>query len=119
LKNAGLGVAIASNNHAPRVELFNQKLGVFATCESKKPFAKSVKAACKHFGVKPEETAVIGDRIYTDLEMARRAKIPGVLVLTGEATLETLKEAGWTPELVLDDISVLADLLVEAKTKKK
>jgi ribonucleotide monophosphatase NagD (HAD superfamily) len=51
--------------------------------------------------------------------MARRAKIPGVLVLTGEATLETLKEAGWTPELVLDDISVLADLLVEAKTKKK
>ena len=47
LKEAGLGVAIASNNHAPRVELFNQKIGVFATCESKKPFAKSVKAAAK------------------------------------------------------------------------
>ena len=80
LKNAGLGVAIASNNHAPRVELFNQKLGVFATCESKKPFAKSVKAACKHFGVKPEETAVIGDQIFTDVWCARNAGALAILV---------------------------------------
>ncbi len=72
LKKAGLGVAIASNNHAPRVELFNQKLGVFATCESKKPFAHSVKAACKHFGVQPNETAVIGDQIFRRLVCPQR-----------------------------------------------
>jgi HAD superfamily phosphatase (TIGR01668 family) len=80
LKAAGLGVAIASNNHAPRVELFNQKIGVFATCESKKPSAKAVKAACEHFGLKPEETAVIGDQIFTDVWCARNAGSLAILV---------------------------------------
>ena len=80
LKNAGLDVAIASNNHAPRVELFNSKLGVFATCESKKPSARAVKAACEHFGVQPTETAVIGDQIFTDVWCARNAGSLAILV---------------------------------------
>jgi HAD superfamily phosphatase (TIGR01668 family) len=80
LKNAGLGVAIASNNHEPRVALFNQKLGVFTTWESKKPYARSVKAACAHFGVKAEETAVIGDQIFTDVWCARNAGALAILV---------------------------------------
>jgi HAD superfamily phosphatase (TIGR01668 family) len=80
LKNAGLGVAIASNNHAPRVELFNEKIGVFATCESKKPSARAVKAACEHFGVQPSETAVIGDQIFTDVWCARNAGALAILV---------------------------------------
>ena len=80
LQEAGLKVAIASNNHAPRVELFNQKIGVFATCESKKPSAKSVKAACAHFGTKPEEVAVIGDQIFTDVWCARNAGALAILV---------------------------------------
>lgn len=80
LREAGLFVAIASNNHAPRVELFNQKIGAFATCESKKPFARSVKAACTHFGVKPEEIAVIGDQIFTDVWCARNAGSLAILV---------------------------------------
>lgn len=68
------------------------------------------------YGLKKDEIMMVGDRIYTDLEMARRAGVPGVLVLTGEATIKTLKESGLTPELVLDDISVLADLLKRAKS---
>ena len=80
LKSAGLGVAIASNNHAPRVDLFNQKIGVFATCESKKPSSKAVKAACEHFCLKPEETAVIGDQIFTDVWCARNAGALAILV---------------------------------------
>ncbi len=80
LKKAGLFVAIASNNHEPRVALFNQKLGVFTTWESKKPFARSVKAACAHFGVKESETAVIGDQIFTDVWCARNAGALAILV---------------------------------------
>ena len=80
LRSAGLGVAIASNNHAPRVELFNRKIGVFATFESKKPSARSVKAACAHFGVKPDEVAVIGDQIFTDVWCARNAGSLAILV---------------------------------------
>jgi len=80
LREAGLGVAIASNNHAPRVELFNREIGAFAVCESKKPFARAVKAACSHFGVKPNETAVIGDQIFTDVWCARNAGSLAILV---------------------------------------
>lgn len=82
-----------------------------------KPSAAMIGSIMDKYGLAPDEVIMVGDRIYTDLEMARRAKVVGVLVLTGEATIETLKESGLTPELVLDDISVLRDLLVEAKTK--
>ncbi len=83
-----------------------------------KPDKDMIGGIMDKYGLEKDEIMMVGDRIYTDLEMAKRAEIPGCLVLTGEATLETLKESGLTPELVLDDISVLADLLVEAKTKK-
>jgi hypothetical protein len=36
--------------------------------------------------LKPDELAVVGDRIYTDMAMARAAGAVGVLVLTGETT---------------------------------
>ncbi len=84
-----------------------------------KPDENMIGGIMDKYGLKRDEIMMVGDRIYTDMEMARRAKIPGVLVLTGEATLETLKESGLTPELVLDNISVLRDLLVQAKTQKK
>ena len=48
--------------------------------ESKKPFARSVKAACAHFGVKPSEVAVIGDQIFTDVWCARNAGALAILV---------------------------------------
>ena len=61
LKNAGLHVAIT-------------------TWESKKPSARSVKTACEHFGVKAEETVVIGDQIFTDVWCARNAGALAILV---------------------------------------
>ncbi len=83
-----------------------------------KPDKDMIGGIMDKYGLKNDEIMMVGDRIYTDMEMARRAEIPGVLVLTGEATLETLKESGQTPELVLDNIQVLADLLVQAKSGK-
>ncbi len=83
-----------------------------------KPDKDMIGGIMDKYNLQKDEIMMVGDRIYTDMEMARRAEIPGVLVLTGEATLESLKESGMTPELVLDNISVLADLLVKAKTGK-
>ena len=80
LAENGIKAALVSNNHAPRVELFNREIGAFAVCESKKPFARAVKAACSHFGVKPNETAVIGDQIFTDVWCARNAGSLAILV---------------------------------------
>ncbi|MGI6402248.1 MAG: HAD-IIA family hydrolase [Thermoguttaceae bacterium] len=80
-----------------------------------KPNKDMIEGIMDKYGLKNDEIIMVGDRIYTDMEMARRAQVPSALVLTGEATLETLKESGLTPELVLDNISVLTDLLVKAQ----
>ena len=44
-------------------------------------------------GLQPEECAMVGDRIYTDMEMAKQAKVVSILVLSGEATLEDLNDS--------------------------
>jgi NagD protein len=66
------------------------------------------------FGVQPEEVAMVGDRIYTDIEMAHNAGAFGVLVLSGETTLAIADEAARQPDLIAQDISVLGELLCKA-----
>ena len=80
MKDAGLLLSIASNNQEPRVAKFNEKLGLFTMCESKKPSRKAVKNACAHFGVKPSECVVIGDQIFTDVLCASRSGAHSILV---------------------------------------
>jgi len=59
-------------------------------------------------GLRPEQCAMIGDRLYTDIEMADRAGVHGVLVLSGEATMEALETAPQTPSLVVGSVDELA-----------
>jgi 4-nitrophenyl phosphatase len=40
-------------------------------------------------GIARSEMVMVGDRVETDIELARRAGIPGYLVLTGVVTRET------------------------------
>ena len=62
----------------------------------------------EEMGMSPSNCAMIGDRLYTDMEMAFRAKVHGILVLSGEATREDVVESGLSPSLVVDSVSVLA-----------
>ena len=80
LRAGGISVAVASNNSQERVERFNRTLSAFVTYRSRKPSPKSVYAACRHFGVTPAQTAVIGDQIFTDVLCARRAGAFAILV---------------------------------------
>ena len=65
-------------------------------------------------GLKPEEIAMVGDRIYTDIEMGRRAGAVSVLVLSGETTLETALEAG-TADFIVRDLEELGELILESR----
>lgn len=53
-------------------------------------------------GYKKEETAVIGDRIYTDVKSGLRAGALAVLVMSGETTKEILDSSPDKPDLVLE-----------------
>ena len=79
-----------------------------------KPDRVMIDGIIEKHGLQPNEIAMVGDRLYTDMEMARQAGIVGVLVLSGEATLEDFVKSGLETELVVDNIAVLADLLTMA-----
>ncbi|MGN1212368.1 MAG: HAD-IIA family hydrolase [Candidatus Cryptobacteroides sp.] len=75
------------------------------------------------FGLKPEEVAMVGDRIYTDTATAHNAGAFGVLVLSGETTLETAMKVAqdaasnpnpefFPPDLIVRDVKELGELLL-------
>ncbi len=63
----------------------------------------------------PNELAMVGDRLYTDLAMAHRAGALGVLVLTGETTSEDASRHSPTPDLVVSALDELGERLREAR----
>ena len=62
----------------------------------------------EELGLRPDQCAMIGDRLYTDMEMAERAGVNGVLVLSGEASIEDLEGAPQIPSLVVGSVDELA-----------
>jgi NagD protein len=66
-------------------------------------------------GLTAAEIAMVGDRLYTDILMARRAGALGVLVLTGEATAEDAAHSAEPPDLTLPSLVELGDLLAASR----
>ena len=75
-----------------------------------KPDPTMLQAIMSRHGLKPEEIAMVGDRVYTDMAMARNAGAVGILVLSGETTRDMLNE-GNTPDFVFDNVGALASAL--------
>lgn len=68
--------------------------------------------------LRPDEIAMVGDRIYTDIAMAQNAGAVGVLVLSGETTIEVANSAPNPPDVIAANIGELGDLLAEAQHKE-
>ncbi len=68
--------------------MFKATTGVDPEHITGKPNAGMILHKIKALGLKPERCAMVGDRLYTDMAMATRAGVVGVLVLSGEATRE-------------------------------
>ena len=66
LNEAGVSVALISNNHADRVELFNRDLHLIAYADAGKPFGKILRRAMSELGSDPTNTAMLGDQLLTD-----------------------------------------------------
>lgn len=91
-----------------------------------KPDPTMLQGIMHRHGLKPEEIAMVGDRIYTDTAMAHNAGAVGVLVLSGETTMETVKKVQadaatnpepefYPPDLVVNNIAELGELLLESR----
>ena len=67
--------------------------------------------AMKKTGYAAQETAVIGDRIYTDVKSGVNSGALAVLVMSGETTEQILQESDVKPDLVLKDAGEIIEYL--------
>lgn len=80
-----------------------------------KPDPNMLSGVQERYGVRAEEVAMVGDRIYTDVQMAFNAGAFGVLVLSGETTLQIEAQAPRKPDLTAQSIAVLGELLRKSR----
>lgn len=76
-----------------------------------KPSPLMIELAMECTGVAPECTAVIGDRIYTDIKSGLNAGALTVLVMSGETTPKILEESADKPDWVLKDAGELLSFI--------
>ena len=72
-----------------------------------KPRPEMILGRLEKEGVLRSEVAMIGDRLYTDMEMARLADVKSILVLSGEATLQDVEEHHWMPDIIVESVDGL------------
>jgi NagD protein len=78
-----------------------------------KPSPAMLHTIIERHGVAPGETALVGDRLYTDMRMAHDAGAVAILTLTGEAQLTDAENAAANerPDLVVADLEELLKLI--------
>ncbi len=76
-----------------------------------KPSPHTLAYMLRQTGCRPEELAVVGDRIYTDIAVAARTEVTSILVMSGETNPELLTSSDTKPDLVVRDLEELAELL--------
>ncbi|NLC69399.1 MAG: YqeG family HAD IIIA-type phosphatase [Clostridiaceae bacterium] len=79
-KNRGFKLCIVSNAAKRRVEKFNERIKLNAIYRALKPMSGSFRRAVALMGLKPGETATIGDQVFTDIYGGKRLGIYTILV---------------------------------------
>ena len=80
-----------------------------------KPNPIMIETIVKKLKIEPAQIAAAGDRIYTDVRAAANAKALSVLVLSGEAQIKDIEESQLKPDIVVDNLGDLKEMIVFAK----
>lgn len=80
LNKMNFKVIIVSNADMERVEPFKEILSVDSAYSSKKPSKNKFKKILKLYKLKPEEVALVGNLIFSDILAANRMKFTSILV---------------------------------------
>ena len=57
------------------------------------------------------EMAMVGDRLYTDVATGVNHGMKGILVLSGEATMDDVAESDVKPDMIFDRLSDMIEYL--------
>ena len=81
-----------------------------------KPQSAMVELALAETGYTREQTAIMGDRLYTDIACGINAGIDACFVLSGEGTMEDLKTSETQPTMIYENIRALLNALKEEQS---
>lgn len=70
-----------------------------------KPSVHTLEYMIERTGCEPEEIAVVGDRLYTDIAVAEGSSVTSILVLSGESTMEDVEKSANKPDFIYRDLS--------------
>ena len=76
-----------------------------------KPSGDIMDYLVRRMGVAKEETAMVGDRLYTDVAAGVYNGYTGILVLSGEATMEDVHSSDVMPDLIFDSVKEMIQYL--------
>lgn len=76
-----------------------------------KPSKHTLDYIIQETGCKPEEIAIVGDRLYTDIAVADQSDVTSILVLSGESTREDVETSDVKPDVILEDLSEITKML--------
>ena len=76
-----------------------------------KPNREIVEYTLEITGVAADRTAMIGDRLYTDVAAGVNNGLTGILVLSGETTLDMVDKSDVQPHLIFDSVKQIMPLL--------
>jgi NagD protein len=80
-----------------------------------KPNPAMLQGILNRHSLAPENLAMVGDRLYTDMEMAHRTGALAVLVLTGEASASEAEKYVPKPDLIVPTLAELGELLKQQR----
>ena len=83
-----------------------------------KPNPEMVAMGLRKLGGTTEETVMVGDRLYTDMQMAYDSGITSILVLSGETKDADLRETVRQPDFVFASVKALHAALREADSAR-
>lgn len=75
-----------------------------------KPHQETADMISYLFQTAKDKTAVVGDRLYTDIALGKNNGLLSVLVLTGESTMDDVNAENH-PDIILDNIGQILDYL--------
>ncbi|MHA1804589.1 MAG: HAD-IIA family hydrolase [Promethearchaeota archaeon] len=75
-----------------------------------KPNKEMILFKLRNLNISPEEAIMIGDRLYTDMCMGIEAGVTTCCVLSGESTLQLIKESKYKPDYIITGIWELVNL---------
>lgn len=79
LRKQGFRLCILSNNNKERVQLFNKNLKTLAVHKAGKPGVKKLRLALAKLKLSQENTAIVGDQVFTDMWCGHKAGLTCIL----------------------------------------